>query len=54
MATAKELAEQHREAAEELLRKAERQFLPGNFNTTAAAAHASLALYYLAVAAQTR
>jgi hypothetical protein len=54
VATAEELADQHRERAEELLRKAEKQIIPGNFNATAATAHASLALYYLAVAAQTR
>jgi hypothetical protein len=54
MATAKELADQHRERAEELLRQAEKQIIPFSFNATAATAHATLALYYLAAAAQTR
>jgi hypothetical protein len=54
MATARELADQHRERAEELLRQAEKQVIPWSFNATAATAHATLALYYLAAAAQTR
>jgi hypothetical protein len=49
VATAKELAEQHRERAEELLARAEKQILPWGFNATAATAHATLALYYLTV-----
>jgi hypothetical protein len=54
MATAEELAEQHRERAEQLLRQAERQIVPWSFNATAASAHAQLALYYLAAAADER
>jgi hypothetical protein len=53
MASAKDLAEQHRARAEELLRQAEKQIIPWSFNATAANAHATLALYYLAAAAQT-
>jgi hypothetical protein len=39
-------AAEHAARAEHLLRKAERQFFPGNFNATAAMGHATLALYY--------
>jgi hypothetical protein len=46
MATNTERAAEHAAEAERLLVDARRQFFPGWFNTTKAAAHATLAVYY--------
>jgi hypothetical protein len=46
MATNAQRAAQHAAKAEQMLASAHRQFFPGWFNATTAAAHATLALYY--------